>query len=154
MINENYLYNGNVKVICKTSSGFVYEVKRKNNGTDRLFRGLCFSLLGYPFDELKPQYITLATVSDNSFTSLLNGPSSVSGTYDVDTNTVKFVGTISSYQVADNQNKDHTYICLLSGASGTINGNVLAYIEAPQGINNIGAGTVLTIEWVMGFDNK
>ena len=163
MIDENVLYLGKVRVVGKTRNGVVFDLRKRNNGTQKLFRGLCWSLLGFGLNELKPKYITLAKGiidSDGNFTngeSLLNNFSNVFGTYDSQNNRTKFVGTISAYQVKDRTPQEETiYICILTGEHPNefTNDDVLAYIEAPLGVNELEIGTVLSIEWAMSFTNK
>ena len=161
MNKEMFTYTGKVRLTKKTKGGHVYEIKTKNHGTTKLFRGLCYALCGYAFDEYKPKYITLVKstdiTDDENTIKLLSSDSGVVGSVDTSTSTpiAKFTGSIAAYQFSTVSASGDVYLCILCGEEGTTSliDRILAYLPVDQSLTSLTAGTVLGVEWQMSFDN-
>ena len=162
MNKEMFTYTGKVRLTKKTKGGHVYEIKTKNHGTTKLFRGLCYALCGYAFDEYKPKYITIVKSTDignptiENTTKILSADSGVVGSVDTSQNPIaKFTGSIAAYQFSTVTASGDVYLCLLCGEEGTTSlaNRILAYLPVDQSLTSLTAGTVLGVEWQMSFEN-
>lgn len=165
---DNIGYEGNVTLKIQKGKKILSTKKIKNQGTLRLFQGICLALSGLPSENLKGSYLPayLDVGSDSTATNLTD---STLKTSILKSNRVK----ISSLYPAliKNENNENigystTFIAtvpyILVGNT-TINEigmfadkegqTLLARIIVPNGIT-LNQGTNLIVEWSIGIQNK
>lgn len=161
MILDKYKYNGFVKLTLKTRSGNVVDLGIHNSGTQRLFYGLCLSLCRRDPKNYVPAYISFAIKNGNTYTSLQNTLSRVTGTIDGTilseeyAPSAVFKGLISAYQVGGSLSGENIKLVLLSsGATSNFSDNVLAEIPIDADTIDLSAGMVLSVAWSISFENE
>lgn len=154
-MNNNIVYNGNVKVTIKKGSTVISKQTISNNGTNILFRALCLCLCGDNTGlSSMPMQIDGGSGIGSSFVSLLQTPSLITRhftVYDSSTGSWKaqFIATIS-YAQLNKQGVPITSLQLLS-----MSNDILAEITYPanEGILIEGSTYTAIVEWDMWFTN-
>lgn len=159
MIDSNINYNGLVEIYARTRGGKKLLLERHNNGTPRLFSFLCFTLTGRGGIDYLPSQIILAKGTPGTdLTPVMSSPSTITSSYrdDLINPSAVFTGIIASYQISDPTiASDNLYLCLLDSnkTESSIDTRLLAYVQVSDSLNNIPTGTVLSVEWNLGFSN-
>ena len=152
-MKDFFEYQGVVKISALTKGKNSLLLEQHNEGTFDLFRFLCLSLIRDVDHDYRPKYISLAKKAENVFELIQSTPAVAYSSYSEDVESKKaratFVASIPSYMIIDRSQVD-LYLCLLDG---TENKNVLAYIKVDNQLNDIPQGTVLNVEWILGFVN-
>ena len=162
-MKENIVYTGIVNSSKKTKRGKVVAYKLHNSATPRLFKGLCYALIGNSIGQYIPCYIDCVKETPGStLESILEEKSKVVGTFfevvgiGSTTPTARFVSQISAYQIKSGQQAGDTYYLALldNRVDGDVNDRILAKVSINYEDINLGVGTVLSIEWDMTFESS